>query len=353
MPLSVKLAKQKADEYKMQKELGADVGVQEAKSSSREKSSVRSSNNKVEEENYIGKKKELKVSSIDFVGLGFADKKSTRGLPPGLVPVEDYFPGGDLPEVEFIVGDKTRFDKTEKELDQEGNENSDVYKPKVSTWGVFPRPRNISKTFGGGRTLQPGDSIETAEERTAREERTKQLLTAYKESIGLNIDPKLKLECEEALEKGNSLMDSGRLKEALPYYEKVMEKIVFKSELHGLAALQWSICQDSLRKADKARGMYEKLLSHPNPRVSKKARQFMFSFQAMEMLKVQGSSFMQINPGYEDYFEAFVKKDKVDYKVKEEDGETMGINETLLYVILLASPILLVFVVAAQRGNMH
>lgn len=53
--------------------------------------------------------------------------------------------------------------------------------------------------FGGGRTLQPGDSVETAEERTAREERTKQLLTAYKESIGLNIDPKLKLECEEVL----------------------------------------------------------------------------------------------------------------------------------------------------------
>ncbi|KAL0710962.1 hypothetical protein Bca4012_017940 [Brassica carinata] len=365
VPLTVKLAKQKADEYKKQKELGAD-GVQESNKPSievlveagqyvqctTEQSSVRSSN-KVEEEN-DGKKKELKVSSIDFVGLGFADKKSTRGLPPGLVPVVDYFPGGDLPEVEFIVGDKTRFSETEKELDQqEGDQNSDIYKPKVSTWGVFPRPSDISKTFGGGRTIQPGDSVETAEERTAREERTKQLLTAYKESIGLNIDPKLKLECEEALEKGNSLMDSGKLKEALPYYEKVMEKIVFKSELHGLAALQWSICQDSLRKADKARGMYEKLLSHPNPRVSKKARQFMFSFQAMEMLKVQGSSFMQINPGYEDYFEAFVKKDKVDYKANEEEGEAMGINETLLYVILLASPILLVFLVAAQRGNMH
>lgn len=32
-------------------------------------------------------------------------------------------------------------------------------------------------------------------------------------------------------------------------------------------------------RADRAKGMYEKLLSHPNPRVSKKARQFMFSFQ--------------------------------------------------------------------------
>lgn len=53
--------------------------------------------------------------------------------------------------------------------------------------------------FGGGRTLQPGDSIETAEEKIAREARTKKLLTAYKESIGLNIDPKLKLECEKVL----------------------------------------------------------------------------------------------------------------------------------------------------------
>ncbi|VVB02645.1 unnamed protein product [Arabis nemorensis] len=346
----VKLALKKAEAYKKSKSEQRDREKNSGDEESSKQSFVRSSS-KVDEDN-DGKKKGLKVSSIDFVGLGFADKKSTRGLPPGLVPVVDYFPGGDLPEVEFIVGDKTRFAEKEKELEQEGNENSDVYKPKVSTWGVFPRPSNISKTFGGGRTIQPGDSVETAEERIAREERTKKLLTAYKESIGLNIDPQLKLECEKALEKGNSLMDSGKLKEALPYYEKVMEKIVFKSELHGLAALQWSICQDSLRKEDKARGMYEKLLSHPNPKVSKKARQFMFSFQAMEMLKVRGSSFMQMNMGYENYFEAFVENDKMNYKA-EEEGYATGIYETLLYAILLASPILLVFIVAAQRGNLH
>lgn len=70
------------------------------------------------------------------------------------------------------------------------------------------------------------------------------------------------------------------------------------------------------------------------------------------MLKVQGSSYMQINPGYQNYFEAFVKKDKMNYNA-EEEGEAMGINQTLPYVILLASPILLVFIVAAQRGNLH
>ncbi|EOA27149.1 hypothetical protein CARUB_v10023248mg [Capsella rubella] len=268
LPLSVKAAMQKANDYKKRKGLGADV-VEEPKPSSVEQSLVRSSN-KVVEDNDV-KKKELKVSSIDFMGLGFADKKTTRGLPAGLVPVIDYLPEGDLPEVEFIVGDKTRFAETDKDIKQEGDENSDVYKPKVSTWGVFPRPSNISKT----------------------------------------------------------------------------------SELHGQAALQWSICQDSLRKANKARGMYEKLLSHPNPRVSKKARQFMFSFQAMEMLKVKGSSYMEGNTGYQNYFEAFVK-DNVNYKAQEDnEREAMGIDETLLYVILLASPILMVFVVAAQRGNIH
>lgn len=55
------------------------------------------------------KKNELSVSSIDFMGLNFADKKKGRGFPPGLVPVSDPFPEGDIPEVEIIVGDTSKF----------------------------------------------------------------------------------------------------------------------------------------------------------------------------------------------------------------------------------------------------
>jgi hypothetical protein len=32
-----------------------------------------------------------------------------------------------------------------------------AYRPKVATWGVFPRPANISQQYGGGRTLKPGE----------------------------------------------------------------------------------------------------------------------------------------------------------------------------------------------------
>lgn len=95
-------------------------------------------------ENVVNEDK-LVVSSTDFMGLNFSDKKKTRGLPAGLLPVNDPFPDGDLPEVELIVGDRSKFGMP-LAPDPPQEDNSDSYKPKVSTWGVFPRPRNISKT---------------------------------------------------------------------------------------------------------------------------------------------------------------------------------------------------------------
>lgn len=152
VPVSVKIAMQKAKEFMKNKgvfDSGGENSGNEAEPSSKENSYVRSSNEVMDKDDT--KKQELKISSIDFMGLDFADKKSTRGLPPGLVPIVDSFPVGDLPEVEIIVGDKNKFEEIETAAatkpEQVGDENSDVYKPKVSTWGVFPRPSNISKTL--------------------------------------------------------------------------------------------------------------------------------------------------------------------------------------------------------------
>ncbi|CBI35145.3 unnamed protein product, partial [Vitis vinifera] len=170
------------------------------------------------------------------------------GLLAGLVPVSDPFPEGDLPEVELIVEDTSKFeDTTSSNPKPTQDDNSDLYKLKVSTWGVFPRPSNISKTQAQVSANTLGKKIGARE----RKEKNKvkkhlKLLATYKTKIGLNIDPKLKSECDQALKDGDSLMNIGKLKEALPYYEKVMDKLAFQSELHGLAALQWSICLDSL-----------------------------------------------------------------------------------------------------------
>ncbi|XP_027163200.1 uncharacterized protein LOC113763564 [Coffea eugenioides] len=350
VPLTLKLALEKAKEYRKNKSAVEESRVV--------KGSEQNSGIKIGNEGSLGgsvlrkdddKKEELKISSIDFVGLDFSEKKSTRALPAGLVPAVDAFPEEDLPEVEILIGDASKFGAGAAAPQPIQEEDMDVYKPKVSTWGVFPRPSNISKTYGGGKNIRPGEVLETAADRATKEARTKQLLAAYESKIGLSIHPKLKSECEQALKEGDSLMDLGKLKEALPFYEQIMDKLAFQTELYGLAALQWSICQDSLDRSNEARGMYEKLQSHPNPQVSKKARQMNFGFQAMEMMKVTNSTLSPKNTGYQNYFDAFIR-DKTNYPLEEAEVDEAVLSQALPYMILLLSPILIVVLIAAQKG---
>ncbi|KAG5028479.1 hypothetical protein JHK87_011993 [Glycine soja] len=126
--------------------------------------------------------------------------KTTRELPPGLVPISEPYFDGELHEVELIIVDTSKFDDaTTLESKQTNKEDeSELYKPKVSTWGVFRRLGNISKTFSGGRVICPGEVLESKEEKIVKEAHTKQLLAAYNKKTGLNVDPKLKFEYEEA-----------------------------------------------------------------------------------------------------------------------------------------------------------
>lgn len=81
------------------------------------------------------------------MGLNFSDKKRGRGLPPGLVPVSDPFLEGDYPEVEILVGDASKFGNVAPSSNPiaPAEDDEELYKPKVTTWGVFPRPNDISK----------------------------------------------------------------------------------------------------------------------------------------------------------------------------------------------------------------
>ena len=64
------------------------------------------------------------------------------------------------------------------------------YSPKVSTWGVFERPANISKAYGGGRTIRAGTPLEDPAATEARKER---IAAALSRSVtawnGVCLDP--------------------------------------------------------------------------------------------------------------------------------------------------------------------
>ncbi|KAL5994652.1 hypothetical protein ACLOJK_024705 [Asimina triloba] len=317
VPLSFKLAMEKAKEYKKNK------GVTNGRGNAPEKQTEMKLDN--QRDSVVEKKEEQKISSIDFLGLDFSEKKKTRGMRAGLVTPVDPFSDGDIPEVEILIGDTSRFGDgaASKPKPIQEDDGSVLYKPNVSSWGVFPRPSNISRTFGGGRTIHPGEVLESAEDRAAKEARTKKLLAAYRNELTVTIDPKIKLECEKALDEGNGLMDIGKLKEALPFFEKVMKDVNYRTELHGWAALQWAICHDSLCRPNEAHPIYEKLKLHPNAEVSRKARHLAFGFEAMEMMKVNTStSFSPTATGYMDYFDAFIDG-KSNYSPAEEENENI------------------------------
>lgn len=51
--------------------------------------------------------------------------------------------------------------------------------------------------YGGGKTIRPGEVLETAESKAAKQARTRQMIAAYNRQMGLLIDPKLKADCEK------------------------------------------------------------------------------------------------------------------------------------------------------------
>ncbi|PVH62464.1 hypothetical protein PAHAL_3G300800 [Panicum hallii] len=208
----------------------------------------------------FGKKGEYEFDETDFLGLDFFEKKRYKGPPPGMAPAFEPLKDDDFPEVEIIIGDPSRFKKSQpsteiQPVDDRESENSqstsetnetdkvekappstviepeedeDVYRPTVRSWGMFPRPQNISKAYGGGRNIRLGGETQSAEEKAAKDKRTKELIAAYRNRQNMVIDAKTKAECLEALREGDEMMNTGRLKQALPYYEKVMNAVDFK-----------------------------------------------------------------------------------------------------------------------------
>ncbi|KAL0911012.1 hypothetical protein M5K25_019111 [Dendrobium thyrsiflorum] len=104
-----------------------------------------------------------------------------------------------------------------------------------------------------------------------------------------------------------------------------------------------------LVRPNEARIMYEKLKSHPNAEISKKARQFVFSFQAMEMMKVKDTSLPR-KTGYEDYFEAFVEDKKANYIASIEEKDDRVLEQVLPYLIFLLSPMLVILFAVVKNS---
>ena len=109
---------------------------------------------------------------------------------------------------------------------------TDEYKPsKSGTWGVFPRPKSISQAYGGGRKV--GAGVTTVD--TDREKNTQDLLKAYRERIGIEVQSEKdnKEIIEEAIALAGRAMQRGSYSVGISALEKVTQHCSAKSELGG------------------------------------------------------------------------------------------------------------------------
>ena len=133
------------------------------------------------------------------------------------------------------------------------------YRPKVSTWGMFPRPANISETYGGGRKIDPNEPLESAEQKEERDKQIALALLEYKKMKGLYVEPEVEAMFNEQFSVGEELMKQGSLLLAAEKFDEAQKIVEFKTKLGGDALLKQAICLDSLGKSLQAKAIYERL----------------------------------------------------------------------------------------------
>ena len=196
---------------------------------------------------------------------------------------------------------------------------SSGYKPKVSTWGVFERPNNISAAYGGGRDIKPGQELESKEQREQREAAYAASLAAFRKKAGLeDVSPEIEAQARALLQRADALFRQGKLREALAPYEEARALMPLRTTLGGRATLGAGICLDSLGRGEAARSMYSRLRGHPDAATAKQAKRLDFGFQASSFLKAETISYARGNKEYAKYFRAFADANRV-YAASEEE----------------------------------
>jgi len=213
------------------------------------------------------------------------------------------------------------------------------YRPKVTTWGVFPRPENISATYGGGRTLRPGGQLEPKEATEERAKRLKAKMEKYKKNAGLEVEDVVLRKCEKEMGDGAALMTGGKLEAAVLHFTVVADEMPPKSRLAGEAVLQRAVCWDSLGRSEQAKQEYKKITMHPSFDVAKRARTMLEGFQSMEFLKADQFDFMTQRNAYGSYFESMSKDYRTGswnsgYILPESEAEAEGMQPGIVIGVI-------------------
>jgi hypothetical protein len=162
----------------------------------------------------------------------------------------------------------------------------DAYQPKVGTWGAFPRPKNISVAYGGGKRV--GAGIKTDENlRQQSINDTKERLRAYRERMGIEVQSEKDHvdEIEEALALASRAMQRGSYGAGVSALEKVTQYCSTRSKLGGKVFLELAMAYEAEGKTDQALGLYAALTKSPMENIKQNADKLLYGLEAMNFMR--------------------------------------------------------------------
>lgn len=165
-----------------------------------------------------------------------------------------------------------------------------AYKPRVSTWGVFERPDNISRAFGGGRKLPLGGEVEQTEEQVAKDRRIREKLARF---MGGSVEEaaleeERSSEIDDALEEAASLMKSSKAFEAARILDGVLPYATPRSKRGGEVRIALALAFEETGRRSDARKIYALLMTENRFNdIRRTAKRLSAGYDAMDELRVE------------------------------------------------------------------
>lgn len=172
--------------------------------------------------------------------------------------------------------------------------NETLYTPARGSWGVFPRPQSISKTYGGGRQIGAGvdktDLLKSTEE-------TKKRLQEYREKMGIEVQSEKDNAqlIEDALQLGQRAMQRGLYTTAVSALEKVTKYCSTNSKVGGQVFLELAMAYEASGKTDEAIYVYTTLTKSRIENIKFNAKKLLYGIEAMNFMRndIKSDSFQR------------------------------------------------------------
>jgi len=141
---------------------------------------------------------------------------------------------------------------------EDNSTRTDMYRPKSGSWGKYPRPKDISKAYGGGRRVGVGYS---REDDVVADMNTKRLLKEYRRKVGIDVPTEKEhaSEIEEALQISQLAMQRGVYATAVSALEKVTKWCSTNSKVGSQVFLELGMAYEATGRTEEAYQVYKTL----------------------------------------------------------------------------------------------